>query len=151
MCHSKGVSSAPRVSKIIKQGSSKSKEKLGLSEIDTPLKFKGLVTKLVKANRDFIGVKDKELGFTDTVQMHIQLTDPTPIRLRPYRILMNNRTIIDKAIDEMLQTGIICRSHSSFAFPVVIVNMKGGMKRFCVGFRKLNKATRIDFIPSAIN
>ena len=123
------------------------KEKLDLSEIDTPLEFKGLVTKLVQANRDLFAAKDKELGFTDTVQMRIQLNDPTPIRLRPYRIPMNNRPIVDKAIDEMLESGIIRRSHSSFAFPVVIVDKKDGTKRFCVDFRKLNKATKTDSYP----
>ena len=91
------------------------KEELDLSEIDTPMELKGLVTKLVQANRDFIAAKDKELGFTDTMQMYIQLNDSIPIRLRPYRIPTNNRPIIDKAIDEMLESGIIRRSHSSFA------------------------------------
>ena len=67
-------------------------EKSDLSEIDM----------LLESNCDFIAAKDKELGFTDTKQMHIQLNDPNPICLRPYRIPMNNRTIIDKSIDEML-------------------------------------------------
>lgn len=122
-------------------------EKLNLSEIDTPLEFKGLVSELVETNRDLFAAKDKELRCTDTVEMHIQLQDPTPIRLRPYRIPMNHKHIVDKAIDEMLESGIIRRSHSSFAFPVVIVDKKDGTKRFCVDFRKLNKVTKTDSYP----
>lgn len=61
-----------------------------------------------------------------------------PINLRPYRTPLNNRKVID---DEMLEANIIERSQSPWSFPVVIVDKKDGLKRFCVDFRALSLVT----------
>ena len=49
--------------------------------------------------------------------------------------------MVNKAVDEMLEAGII-RSHSQYSFPMVIVDKKDGSKRFCIDFRALNKVTK---------
>ena len=50
--------------------------------------------------------------------------------------------MIDSAVDEMMQTGVIERSNSPWGFPIVLVEKKDGSKRFCVDFRALNKITK---------
>jgi hypothetical protein len=44
-------------------------------------------------------------------------------------------------------SGIIRRSYSPWASPVVIVGKKEGDKRLCIDYRKLNAATKVDAYP----
>ena len=79
--------------------------------------------------------------------MHIDVGNNRPIKMRPYRIPIKNRDVIDKAVDEMLDADLIRRSQSPWSFPVVIVDKKVGSKRFCVDFRKLNQITKKNSYP----
>ena len=47
----------------------------------------------------------------------------------------------------METNGIIRLSYSPWASPVVIVGKKGGDKRLCIDYRKLNAVTKIDAYP----
>jgi hypothetical protein len=100
------------------------------------------LVKLLKCNTDLFAQKDSELSHTDIVKTKIDTGDHPPIKLKPYRTALNNRKIVDEAIDEMLDAKIISRSRSSWSFSVVIVNKKDSSKRFCVDFRALNKITK---------
>ena len=71
--------------------------------------------------------------------MRIDTGTHAPIRKRPYRTPLKQRKMIDSAVDEMMQAGIIERSNSLWGFPIVLVEKKDGSKRFCVDFRALNK------------
>ena len=86
--------------------------------------------------------KDSELGHTETLKMNIDVGNSEPIKMRPYRTLIKNREVIDKAIDEMLQAGVIRRLRSPWSFLVVIVDKKDCSKRFYDDFRKLNQVTK---------
>ena len=47
----------------------------------------------------------------------------------------------------MEKQGIIRKSASPWASPVVIVDKKDGDKRICIDYRKLNKVTKADSYP----
>ena len=47
--------------------------------------------------------------------------------------------MVNSAVDEMIQAGIIKRANSPWGFPTVLVEKKDSSKRFCVDFRALNK------------
>ena len=113
-----------------------------LSEFDSPLEYRSIVAELLNENKDLFAAKDSDLTFTNTVKFKIDTGDAPPIRLRPYRIPLKNQPIVNRAVDEMLEAGIIRRSHSQYSFPVVIVDKKDGSKRFCIDFRALNKVTK---------
>jgi hypothetical protein len=115
--------------------------------IDVPDEYKPKLVKLLEHNADLFAQKDSDLSHTDIVKMKIDTGDHPPIKLRPYRTPLNNRKIIDEAIDEMLDAKIISRSRSPWSFPVVIVDKKDGSKRFCVDFRALNKITKPNSYP----
>lgn len=64
--------------------------------------------------------------------MQIDTRNHPPINMKPYRTPLNKRKIVDKAIDDMLDSNIIRRSKSPWSFPIVVVDKKDGSKRFCV-------------------
>ena len=113
-----------------------------LDDVTAPEAFEDDVRDLVRGNKDLFAQSDAELGHTDTVRMKIDTGEHPPIKMKPYRTPLNKRTVIDNAVDEMLEAGIIRRSRSPWSFPVVVVDKKDGSKRFCVDFRQLNKITK---------
>ncbi|CAC5361822.1 unnamed protein product [Mytilus coruscus] len=85
-------------------------EKLDESEISVPQEFKKDILRMIRDNEDIFATSDKDLGCTDTVQMTIDTGDHPPIKLKPYRAPLNQRKIIDKAIEELLEANIIRKS-----------------------------------------
>lgn len=64
--------------------------------------------------------------------MQIDTGDQAPIKMRLYR-----RHLLEEAVRDMLESGIIERAESLWSFPIVVVDKKDGWNRFCVDFRKL--------------
>ena len=87
-------------------------------------KYRSDVLSLLKASTDLFAQKDSKLSHTDTDKKKIDTGEHLPIKLRPYRSPLNNKKVIDTAIDEMLDAKHIQRSKSPRSFPVVIVDKK---------------------------
>ena len=81
------------------------------------------------------------------MQCDINTGDHDPAKLRPYRVPLQDRGVVDKAIDEVLKAGVIRWSQSPWSFSLVIVLKKDGSKRLCVDFRKLNEITKKNSYP----
>lgn len=73
------------------------------------------------------------------IETKIQLKDEDPVCLRPRRLSVKEKRILDQQIDEWLNDGIIQPSHSVYSSPVVIVDKKDGSHRVCIDYRQLNK------------
>ena len=82
-----------------------------------------------------------DLGKTDLVKHHIELTNYTPIKDRYRRIPPQQYEEVRKHLKEMLDIGAIRHSNSPWASPVVLVRKKDGSLRFCIDLRKLNART----------
>ena len=82
-----------------------------------------------------------DLGKTDLVKHHIELTNYTPIKDRYRRIPPQQYEEVRKHLKEMLDIRAIRRSNSLWASPVVLVRKKDGSLRFCIDLRKLNART----------
>ena len=112
-----------------------------------PPQHRDVISNLVDENLDIFASKDSDLGHTDTIKMKIDTGKETPIQLKAYKAPLNNRRVIDNAVKEMLDAGVIRRSRSPWSFPVVIINKKDNTKWFCVDFRQLNKITKRNSYP----
>ena len=110
--------------------------------INVPPEHKQDITTLVEQNKDIFALKDSELGRTNTIKMKIDTGDNPPIKLKSYKTPLNNRKVVENAVQEMMQAGVIRKSRSPWSFPVVIVGKKDQSKRFCIDFRQLNKITK---------
>ena len=75
---------------------------LNVSDINVPSEHKEAIERHVNYNVDLFAKKDYELGRTYTVKMKIDTGDAPPIKIKPYRTPLNNRKVIDDAVNEML-------------------------------------------------
>jgi hypothetical protein len=75
------------------------------------------------------------------IKHDIVLTDPKPFRLPPYRHSAIKKKAIQEQVKEMLASGIIEASSSSYSSPIVMAPKKDGKYRFIVDFRRLNFIT----------
>ncbi|XP_026399763.1 uncharacterized protein LOC113295647 [Papaver somniferum] len=73
-----------------------------------------------------------------------------PVNLRPYRCPYIQKSIVENLVTEMLHSGIIQPSHSSFASPILLVKKKDNTWIFCVDYKKLNNITIKDKFPIPI-
>lgn len=96
------------------------------------------VKDVIMRNINVFGFEGKRLGQVER-QMTIEATDIPPSQ-PPYKESPRVKKIIDDAFAMLIEHGIIEKSDSPTASPVVCVKQHGKY-RFCVDFRKLNDYT----------
>ena len=72
------------------------------NELNAPDEYKRALEELTNEFRDIFAESDMEMGQTQAMKASIDTGDKAPIRLRPYRTVLNYRNIVDDAIDSML-------------------------------------------------
>lgn len=77
----------------------------------------------------------------------INLTDEKPFRFPYRRVPPSQYAKLRTALNEMEEKGIIRKSHSDYASPLVLVWKKNGDLRICTDFRWLNARTVRDAYP----
>ena len=102
---------------------------------------------MLENNIDICAKSQTDIGKTNLIQHKIITHEATPITQSPYRCNMKNRTFLQEEITKMKPQGFTQKSISPWAAPIVIVEKKGGDKRFCIDYRKLNNVIKMDAYP----
>lgn len=88
------------------------------------------------------------LGCCKVAEHVIELLPGTkPVKQRYYPVCPYKQKIINDALDEMLELGVVEPSKSPWSSPVCLVKKKDNSYRFCVDLRVLNKVTKKDSYP----
>ena len=100
------------------------------------------------AARKHLFAKGKgDLGRTDIVQHQIHTGDQPAIKQRVRRYPAACREEERQLVEDMLAIGIIQESNSTWSSPTVLVKKKDGTSRFCIDYRRLNQAKKVDAYP----
>ena len=105
------------------------------------------IAKLLQENELAFSKGDLDLGYCDAIPHKINVTSNVPIR-QPYRRIPPTQIAeVKKLLQDMLEKGIICKSSSPYASPIVLVRKKSGGLRLCIDYRQLNAVTIKDSFP----
>ena len=98
-------------------------------------------------HKDVFSRSDHDYGKADAVFHQIPTGEAPPVRERHRQIPPTLYQEVCTLIQGMLEAGVISKSISPCASPVVLVRKKDGTLRFCEDYRKLNSVTRKDSFP----
>ena len=113
---------------------------LSMEEIDVFRAF-------LKKNIHLFASNPSKPGITSYVKHTIDTGMEAPIRNKVRRLTHSEQEVEKTHIKQMLQNGIIRKSKSPWASPIVMVTKPDGSIRFCVDYRALNKITKPDRYP----
>ena len=87
---------------------------------------------------------NEDIGKTKLVKMDIDTGDSPPVSSRPYTLPLKHYEWVQKEIESLECAGVITKSMSKWASPIVIVPKKSApgelpKRRLCVDSRKVNK------------
>ena len=98
---------------------------------------KNAAIEMIKRNANIFSKNDMDMGRTNLVKHHIELTDPIPFKESYRRIPPQVYDEVKAHIQEMLDLG----ANSPWSSAIVLVRKKDGRLRFCIDLRKLNNRT----------
>ena len=91
--------------------------------------------------RDIFSQHDLDLGHTKLAKHRIDLIDETPFKQRYRHIPPTMYDEVKNHLQQLLDCGVIRKSHSPWASNIVLVRKKCGALRICIDYRQLNKRT----------
>ena len=103
--------------------------------------------KLCEKYDDIVSKNSGNIGKTMLVEMEIETGNHPPIASKPYTLPLKHYEWVQKEIETLERAGIIERSISPWASPVVIVPKKSApgeppRRRMCVDYRKLTSCNQ---------
>lgn len=106
------------------------------------------VSTLLRQQMEVFAENPKKPGATTKTTCTINTKQGAkPIKEPPRRVSPSVLAEQQKQVEEMERNGIVIKSRSPWAFPVVMVRKGDGSLRFCVDYRRLNDITVKDAYP----
>ena len=125
-------------------------DRIKMLEADVPDEAKRKLNTLLEEKYwDIVSKSVTDISRTNLIELDIPTEGPC-VSCRPYSILLKYRDFVDGEIKQLEDTGIISRSMSDWASPILVVTKKPASQdpkssskkqfnlRLCIDYRKLN-------------
>ena len=117
--------------------------KVKLQDAEVLDKYKKEFEELCEEYKDIFSKDSSDIGKTPLITMEIETGDSPPVCQRPYNLPLKYIDWVQKELDTLEKAGVITRSVSPWASPIVIVLKRTALgeppkKRLCVDYRVIN-------------
>ena len=117
--------------------------KVKLQDAEVLDKYKIEFEKLCEEYDDIFSKDSSDIGKTPLITMEIETGDSPPVCQRPYNLPLKHIDWVQKELNTLEKAGVITRSVSPWASPIVIVPKRTALgeppkKRLCVDYRVIN-------------
>ena len=117
--------------------------KVKLQDAEVLDKYKKEFEELCEEYKDRFSKDSSDIGKTPLITMEIETGDSLPVCQRPYNLPLKHIDWVQKELDTLEKAGVITRSVSPWASPIVIVPKRTALgeppkKRLCVDYRVIN-------------
>ena len=117
--------------------------KVKLQDAEVLDKYQIEFEKLCEEYNDIFSKDSSDIGKTPLITMEIETGDSPPVCQRPYNLPLKHIDWVQKELNTLEKAGVITRSVSPWASPIVIVPKRTDLgeppkKRLCVDYRVIN-------------
>ena len=117
--------------------------KVNLQDADVSEEHQNAFIDLCNEFKDIFLVDSGDIGKTPLVEMEIDTGDSPPITQKPYTLPLKHAEWVQKELKILEKAGVIVRSVSPWASPIVVVPMRSApgeppKRRLCVDYRAIN-------------
>ena len=117
--------------------------RVNLQDAQVSAKYREQFKQLCKEFEDIFSKDSTDIGKTLLITMDIDTGDSPPVCQKPYNLPLKHRKWVQKELETLERAGVIVRSISPWASPIVIVPKKiepgePTRRRLCVDYRVIN-------------
>ena len=128
---------------LISPGDIYPNKKVKLEDADITADTRNRFEDLCKRHDGAFSKNNKDIGRTTLIEMEIDTGDNLPVAQNPYTLPLKHHEWVRKEIETLEKAGVIERSLSPWASPVIVVPKKSApdeppRRRLCVDYRKVN-------------
>ena len=114
--------------------------KMQLQDAKVAKKYEEQFKQLCKEFEDIFSKDSTDIGKTPLITMDIDTGDSPPVCQKPYNLPLKHREWVQKELETLEKAGVIVRSISPWASPIVVVPKKTEpgeppRRRLCVDYR----------------
>lgn len=107
-----------------------------------------IVREMIMPNEDRFIMHEHDIGRCDVSPHQCRLVDDTPVDLPYRRIPPQHIQEVKSIIENWLRLGVIRKSTSEYASPIVLVKKKDQTLRLCVDYRLINSKIQKEAFPT---
>ena len=128
---------------LISPGDIYPNRKVELEDADIKDSTRVSFEELCEQQHEAFSKNNKDIGHTQLIEMEIDTGDSLPVAQLPYTLPLKHYNWVCQEIETLEKSGVIERSLSRWASPVIVVPKKSApdeppQRRLCVNYRKVN-------------
>ena len=128
---------------LISPGDVYPNRKVELEDADIKEAIRVSFEALCEQQHEAFSNNNKDIGCTQLIEMEIDTGDSLPVAQSPYTLPLKHYDWVRQEIETLEKSGVIERSLSRWASPVIVVHKKSASdepprRRLCVNYRKVN-------------